>query len=127
MTSSVRPLYGLKTKVSTQELGSKVFNDQALKEITNRVVVRPSKLKYSRPMSKLSGTKRASEGVNTEGNVGPPDKIPIFNFTFGSNSFMGRPSSSRPSEPTSVDPTEDSGAYPKSSVGDPFEKNGQEE
>lgn len=36
MTSSMRPFHGLTRKVSTQKLGSKVFNGQALKEITNK-------------------------------------------------------------------------------------------
>lgn len=54
-------------------------------------------------MSKLSDTKRASEGVTTEGNIGPPNKISIFNFTFGLGSFVGGPSSSRPPDPTGAD------------------------
>lgn len=87
MTSSMRSLNRLTTKVSTQgdqqELGSKVINDQALREITNRDVVRPNKLKSLMPTSKLSGSKWVGEGVRLEGIMGCLTEYPSLTLCLG--------------------------------------------
>lgn len=106
MDSSMGSLDGLTTEVSTQGgqyvFGSKADNsNEALKDITNKVATRPSKMKYSKPISKLSGTKRPGRTMGQMAAFGLYSKFPnsIFNFeTFspmgcrkGGASLPGRP------------------------------------
>lgn len=63
LTSTMRPLNGLVTEISTQGLkgsmGAKMNKEKALREVTNLLEARPIKIKTSWSGSRLSGTKWA--------------------------------------------------------------------
>lgn len=60
---------------------------------------KPNKQKSLKPISKLSGTKTANEGVSSGDADGPPDKIQEFSFSFGSGPFECGPSGSKLPDP----------------------------
>lgn len=94
--------YVFSAKEPTQVSSPFTNTDQILKDITNRVMPKPNKQKLSKSNSKLSGSKRANEGVHSVELARPPDKIQSFNFSFGSGPFVGGPSGCRPPDPPDV-------------------------
>lgn len=111
VAEGMRSLHGLYTEISTQNfywvMGSNVWRDTELKDITNKMAAKSTKPRGSKVGSKMGEAqiykedfvKWAKHNSRDMGSNGPPNLDPAFNFTFKAGDFMGGPCTNRPPDP----------------------------